>query len=150
MSTTTCRDADSCWTSFSSYYLNESDPLDPRNDKPLSYRDQRSSDHKDNRYRTAYTYNAQGLPLTTVRPDDSTATTTYTTGAETALGGGTTPPGLILTESSPGERRRRTATSRTVTWPSPRPRPGSSRSTHMTDWAARSARSRYPTPSRTV
>ncbi|ELS55655.1 LamG-like jellyroll fold domain-containing protein [Streptomyces viridochromogenes] len=102
VSTTTCRDADSCWTSFSSYHVNASDPLDPRNDKPLTYRDQRSSDYKDNRYRTAYTYNAQGLPLTVTRPDGSSAVTTYTAGTEAAVGGGTTPAGLVLTETTPG------------------------------------------------
>ncbi|MFF9283718.1 LamG-like jellyroll fold domain-containing protein [Streptomyces griseosporeus] len=102
VSTTTCRDADSCWTSFTSYYLNASDPLDPRNDKPLTYRDQRSSDYKDTRYRTQYTYNSQGLPLTVVRADTSSASTTYTTGSEAAVGGGTVPAGLVLTETTPG------------------------------------------------
>ncbi|PAZ11830.1 laminin G [Streptomyces sp. SA15] len=102
VSATTCRDADSCWTSFSSHYLNASDPLDPRNDKPLTYRDQRSTDYNDNRYRTAYTYNTLGLPLTAVRPDGSTAATTYTAGTEAAVGGGTTPAGLVLTETTPG------------------------------------------------
>ncbi|WP_317453992.1 LamG-like jellyroll fold domain-containing protein [Streptomyces sp. TRM68416] len=102
VSTTTCRDADSCWTSFSSYYLNESDPLDPRNDKQLTYRDQRSSDYRDDRYRVAYTYNSLGLPLSTVRPDNTTAWTTYTEGTETAVGGGSTPPGLVATQTTPG------------------------------------------------
>lgn len=102
VSATTCRDADSCWTSFSSYHLNSSDPLDPRNDKLLTYRDQRSSDHLDNRYCTSYTYNSLGLPLTAVRPDGSTASTTYTTGTETAVGGGTTPAGLVATRTTPG------------------------------------------------
>ncbi|MFB7455594.1 LamG-like jellyroll fold domain-containing protein [Streptomyces sp. NPDC056188] len=102
VSSTTCRDADSCWTSFSSYHLNSSDPLDPRNDKPLTHRDQRSSDHRDDRYRTAYTYNSLGLPLTAVRPDNSTASTTYTAGTETAVGGGTTPAGLVSTQTTPG------------------------------------------------
>ncbi|MGW5768767.1 LamG-like jellyroll fold domain-containing protein [Streptomyces longwoodensis] len=102
VSRTTCRDTDSCWTSFSSYYLNASDPLDPRNDKPLTSRDQRSTDYKDNRYRTEYTYNALGLPTTVNRPDSSSSTTTYTTGAEPAVGGGTVPVGLVLTQSTPG------------------------------------------------
>ncbi len=101
VSTTTCRDADSCWTGFTSYQLNASDPLDPRNDKVLSVSDQRSTDYKDTRYRTTYTYNAQGLPLTTVRADGSTATTTYTAGTEAAVGGGTAPPGLVLTRITP-------------------------------------------------
>ncbi|MEU8847205.1 LamG-like jellyroll fold domain-containing protein [Streptomyces sp. NPDC048564] len=102
VSQTTCRDADSCWTSFNSYHLNASDPLDPRNDRPLTHRDQRSTDHQDNRYRTAYTYNAQGLPLTVTRPDGSSASTTYTAGTEAAVGGGTTPAGLVLTQTTPG------------------------------------------------
>lgn len=101
VSTTTCRDADSCWTGFASYQLNTSDPLDPRNDKVLSVSDQRSTDYKDARYRTAYTYNAQGLPLTTVRADKSTAAITYTAGTEAAVGGGTAPPGLVLTQTTP-------------------------------------------------
>ncbi|MEU0411504.1 LamG-like jellyroll fold domain-containing protein [Streptomyces griseorubiginosus] len=102
VSTTTCRDADSCWTSFASYYLNASDPLDPRNDKQLTYRDQRSTDYRDDRYRTAYTYNTLGQRLTTVRPDNSTASTTYTAGTESAVGSGTIPAGLVLTETTPG------------------------------------------------
>ncbi|MEV5513909.1 LamG-like jellyroll fold domain-containing protein [Streptomyces flaveolus] len=102
VSTTTCRDADSCWTSFTSYYLNAADPLDPRNDKPLTYHDQRSSDANDSRYRTQYTYNSLGLPTTVARPDNSTATTSYTTGSEAAVGGGTAPAGLVLTQTTPG------------------------------------------------
>ncbi|MFC8360260.1 LamG-like jellyroll fold domain-containing protein [Streptomyces griseorubiginosus] len=98
VSTTTCRDADSCWTSFASYYLNTSDLLDLRNDKQLTYRDQRSSDFRDDRYRTAYTYNTQGLPSSTVRADDSTARTHYTAGTEAAVGGGTVPAGLVSSQ----------------------------------------------------
>ncbi|MEU9272455.1 LamG-like jellyroll fold domain-containing protein [Streptomyces sp. NPDC048251] len=102
VSSTTCRDADSCWTSFSSYYLNASDPLDPRNDKPLTLSDQRSTDYKDTRYRTQYAYSTLGLPTTVTRPDSSAATTTYTVGTETAVGGGTVPAGLVLTQTTPG------------------------------------------------
>jgi RHS repeat-associated protein len=98
VSTTTCRDADSCWTSFASYHLNPSDPLDPRNDKQLTYRDQRSTDFRDDRYRTAYGYNTQGLPTSTVRPDDSTTRTNYTAGTEAAVGGGTVPAGLVSSQ----------------------------------------------------
>ncbi|MEH0549994.1 LamG-like jellyroll fold domain-containing protein [Streptomyces sp. B21-101] len=102
VSRTTCRDADSCWTSFSSYYLNASDPLDPRNDKPLTHSDQRSTDYKDTRYRTRFAYSALGLPTTTTRPDSSAAVTTYTAGTEAAVGGGTVPAGLVLTQTTPG------------------------------------------------
>ncbi|MFH9412110.1 LamG-like jellyroll fold domain-containing protein [Streptomyces rochei] len=102
VSATSCRDADSCWTSFTSYYLNADDPLDPRNDKPLAYRDQRSTDAKDSRFRTQYTYNSLGLPTTVVRPDSSTASTTYTTGTEAAVSGGTAPAGLVSTQTTAG------------------------------------------------
>lgn len=102
VSHTTCRDADSCWTDFRSYHLNANDPLDPRNDKPLTYRDQRSTDYKDDTYKTSYTYNAQGLPLSTVRADNSSTSTTYTTGSESAVGGGTVPAGLVATQTTPG------------------------------------------------
>ncbi|MFH9554498.1 LamG-like jellyroll fold domain-containing protein [Streptomyces sp. NPDC017435] len=105
VSSTTCRDTDSCWTSFSSYYLNASDPLDPRNDKPLTLSDQRSIDYKDTRYRTQYAYSTLGLPTTVTRPDSSVATTTYTAGTETAVGGGTVPAGLVLTQTTPGGAR---------------------------------------------
>ncbi|MFJ9121900.1 LamG-like jellyroll fold domain-containing protein [Streptomyces sp. NPDC102394] len=102
VSTTTCRDADSCWTSFSTYFLNSDDPLDPRNDKPLTYRDQRSTDRFDDRYRTAHTFSALGLIKATQRPDGSSSATTYTAGTETAVGGGTVPAGLVLTQTTTG------------------------------------------------
>lgn len=105
VSTTTCRDADSCWTSFRSYYLNTADPLDPRNDKLLTYRDQRSTDHRDNRYRVAYGYNAQGLLTTTTRPDNTSMTSTYTDGTEAAVDGGTVPAGLVAARQTPGGAR---------------------------------------------
>ncbi|MFE2064059.1 LamG-like jellyroll fold domain-containing protein [Streptomyces sp. NPDC059467] len=105
VSTTTCRDADSCWTGFSTYYLNSSDTLDPRNDKPLTYRDQRSTDRFDDRYRTAYTYSTIGLVKSTERPDSSSSATTYTAGTETAVGGGTVPAGLVLTQTTTGGAR---------------------------------------------
>ncbi|WP_233221395.1 LamG-like jellyroll fold domain-containing protein [Streptomyces carminius] len=102
VSRTTCRDADSCWTSFSEYHLNESDSLDPRNDKPLAVRDARSKDPSDNRYRTAFTYTALGLPATTELADGRTSTTAYTTGSEAAVDGGTVPAGLVAKETTPG------------------------------------------------
>ncbi|MEU8932882.1 LamG-like jellyroll fold domain-containing protein [Streptomyces sp. NPDC048409] len=102
VSTTTCRDADSCWTGFSSYYLNSADALDPRNDKHLTFRDQRSTDRFDDRYRTARTYSTLGLIKTTERPDGSNSATAYTTGTENAAAGGTVPAGLVLTETTTG------------------------------------------------
>ncbi|MFF7266473.1 LamG-like jellyroll fold domain-containing protein [Streptomyces sp. NPDC008159] len=102
VSTTTCRDADSCWTSFSTYHADEANPLDLRNDKLLTVRDQRSKDHKDDRYRTSFTYNSLGLPTSTVRADGSSSSTTYTAGTEAAVGGGTVPAGLVDKQTTPG------------------------------------------------
>ncbi|MFJ8802939.1 LamG-like jellyroll fold domain-containing protein [Streptomyces sp. NPDC102487] len=102
VSTTTCRDVNSCWTSFQSSYYNTADELDPRNNLPLSSGDARSTDAADTTYRTSYTYNDQGQILTVQRPDASTAFTTYTAGTETAVGGGLTPPQLVATQKTPG------------------------------------------------
>nr|WP_281404277.1 LamG-like jellyroll fold domain-containing protein [Streptomyces roseirectus] len=102
VSTTTCRDAGSCATSFTTYFLNAGDPLDPRNDKALTQRDARSTGPADNRYRTTFAYNTLGLPTAATRADNTAATTTYTAGTEAAVGGGTAPAGLALTQTTPG------------------------------------------------
>ncbi|MEV4439694.1 LamG-like jellyroll fold domain-containing protein [Streptomyces sp. NPDC049577] len=102
VSRTTCRDANSCWTSFTDYYLNSSDPLDPRNDKPTATRDARSTSARDDRYRASMTYTTLGLPDTTVLPDGRKSVTTYTTGQESAVGGGTMPAGLVRSTTAPG------------------------------------------------
>ncbi|WSQ50914.1 DNRLRE domain-containing protein [Streptomyces sp. NBC_01218] len=102
VTSTTCRDADSCWTSFSEYYLNTTNELDPRNDKPVAVRDARSTGPQDNRYRTTLTYTAIGQPDTTTLADGRTTDLAYTTGTEPAAGGGTTPPGLIASQTTPG------------------------------------------------
>lgn len=102
VSTTTCRDADSCWTSFRSYHHNAADPFDPRNDKLLTHRDQRSTDHRDNRYLVAYAYNAKGQPTSVTRPGSAPTTRTYTAGTEAAVGGGVVPAGLTASQRTPG------------------------------------------------
>ncbi|MEU2119546.1 LamG-like jellyroll fold domain-containing protein [Streptomyces sp. NPDC016459] len=102
VSTTTCRDANSCWTSFAEYYDNPADKLDLRNGKQIALRDGRSSGPADNRYRTTTSYTALGLTETVTSVDGRTATTTYTTGTEPAVGGGLTPAGLVATKKSTG------------------------------------------------
>ncbi|MFE3905729.1 LamG-like jellyroll fold domain-containing protein [Streptomyces sp. NPDC059153] len=101
VSTTTCRDSHSCWTSLADYFLDSSKPLDPRNDKPVAVRDARSANPTDDRYKTATTYTALGLPSITTLADGRSSATTYTTGGEPAVGGGTTPAGLVATQKSP-------------------------------------------------
>ncbi|MFJ1709751.1 LamG-like jellyroll fold domain-containing protein [Kitasatospora sp. NPDC088346] len=100
VSQTTCRDANSCWTSYTSYYLNKDNAKDPRNDKPTETRDARSSGPADNRYRTTIGYTALGLPETTTLADGRTTRTTYTAGTEPATGGGITPAGLVATQAT--------------------------------------------------
>ncbi|MFE7488598.1 LamG-like jellyroll fold domain-containing protein [Kitasatospora sp. NPDC057541] len=102
VSLTTCRDVNSCWTSYTSYYYNPDNPRDPRNDKPTETRDGRSAGPADNTYRTTVSYTALGLPDTTTRPDGRATRATYTVGTEPAAGGGTTPPGLLATETTAG------------------------------------------------
>lgn len=102
VSTTTCRDANSCWTSFAEYYHNPADPLDPRNGKLTAVRDARSTGVGDNRYRTTTSYTALGLIDTVTLADGRTTSTTYTTGTEPAVGGGLTPRGLAATTKTTG------------------------------------------------
>ncbi|MFI8509614.1 LamG-like jellyroll fold domain-containing protein [Streptomyces sp. NPDC085460] len=102
VSTTTCRDANSCWTSFAEYHHNAADPLDLRNGKQTALRDGRSSGPADNRYRTTTSYTALGQTDTVTSADGRTASTTYTTGTEPAVGGGLTPAGLVATKKSTG------------------------------------------------
>ncbi|MFJ9690754.1 LamG-like jellyroll fold domain-containing protein [Kitasatospora sp. NPDC101183] len=100
VSVTTCRDVNSCWTSYTSYSLNPANPRDPRNDKPTETRDARSAGPGDTTYRTTVAYNALGLPESTTRPDGRTTRAAYTTGTEPAVGGGTTPAGLLASETT--------------------------------------------------
>ncbi|MEU6972945.1 LamG-like jellyroll fold domain-containing protein [Kitasatospora aureofaciens] len=100
LSLTTCRDVNSCWTAYTSYYNNPADPRDPRNDKPTETRDARSAGPGDNTYRTTVAYTALGLPASTTRPDGRTTRTSYTTGTEPAYSGGTTPAGLLASETT--------------------------------------------------
>ncbi|MFF3317355.1 LamG-like jellyroll fold domain-containing protein [Streptomyces sp. NPDC003035] len=101
VSRTTCRDANSCWTSFMEYHVNDADPMDPRNDKPVAARDARSANPVDNRYRTTMSYTSTGLPATTTLADGRSRVRTYTVGTEAAVGGGTVPAGLVSTEKTP-------------------------------------------------
>ncbi|MFF1372694.1 LamG-like jellyroll fold domain-containing protein [Streptomyces virginiae] len=102
VSTTTCRDADSCWTTFAEYHHNAADPLDPRNGRRTAVRDARSTGAADDRFKTTTTYTALGLADTMTLADGRTSAGTYTTGSEPAVGGGNTPAGLVATRRTPG------------------------------------------------
>ncbi|MGJ6969758.1 DUF6531 domain-containing protein, partial [Streptosporangium sp. G11] len=96
----TCRTANNCDTAYFSYYVNEDDPFDPRNDQRTVTRDARSSSASDDTYATTTTYNEFGetlrqtTPATLDFPDGRSTSATYTDGTEPAIGGGTTPAGL--------------------------------------------------------
>jgi RHS repeat-associated protein len=102
VSTTTCRAAKNCQTSFATYYHDASKPLDPRNGKPLTVSDARSSDPADTTYRTTTTYTSLGQVKTVRLPDGRAATRAYTAGGEPAVGDGTAPAGLVATIETPG------------------------------------------------
>jgi len=106
-STTTCAAINDCQTSYESYYENLASPLDPRNNKPTDERDARSSSPSDPAYDTVIAYNASAemtsktTPPTAACPSGCKTTYTYTTGSESAVGGGTEPAGLLASTSSP-------------------------------------------------
>ncbi|WP_344121994.1 DNRLRE domain-containing protein [Streptomyces blastmyceticus] len=93
---TTCRAVGQCQTTYYSYYLNDQDPVDPRNGKLTESRDARSKDASDNTYRTTYSYDARGQLTEQTAPDSRKAIRTFTTGGESAFDGhGTMPAGLL-------------------------------------------------------
>ena len=107
-STTTCAAVGNCQTSYASYYENLSSPLDPRNDKPTDSRDARSSSSSDPAYDTVTTYTSSAqiatktTPTTPACPSGCKTSYGYTTGTESAVGGGTEPPGLLASLTAPG------------------------------------------------
>ncbi|MFE0024920.1 DNA/RNA non-specific endonuclease [Amycolatopsis sp. NPDC059021] len=101
LSSKTCRAPGSCNTAYFTY-VTSADPLDPRRDKLASSSDARSTDAKDERYRTSYTYDPAGrltgtkYPIPVGQTTAPTETRTYATGAEAAAGGGKVPAGLLI------------------------------------------------------
>ena len=94
---TSCQSVNRCQTSYTTYPATVTNPFDPRNELPTETRDPRSASATDNTYRTTYTYTQYGDLATQVEPDGAIVRHTYSTGAETAVGGGAIPPGLLLT-----------------------------------------------------
>jgi len=106
-SSTTCVAVNDCQTSYTSYYEDLSNPLDPRNDQPTDSHDARSSSPTDPAYDTVTTYTADGqiasqaTPPTMACPAGCTTSYTYTTGSQAAAGGGTEPAGLLASITAP-------------------------------------------------
>ncbi|MEV4181626.1 LamG-like jellyroll fold domain-containing protein [Streptosporangium canum] len=102
----TCRTAASCQTTRQSYYRNTADEFDPRNDRVTVSRDARSANATDNTYATTREYTARGdvakvtSPATPDFPNGRSVTSTYTDGTEPAVGGGTTPAGLVKSQKN--------------------------------------------------
>jgi RHS repeat-associated protein len=104
LSRTTCRQGGSpgsCQTSYSTYSLNTTNPFDPRNDRKLTDSDPRSSGPADATYRITYGYDALGRQTSVSYPKTAAGVIPaeswrYSTGSESATGGGTTPAGLLI------------------------------------------------------
>ncbi|MGN9779839.1 RHS repeat-associated core domain-containing protein [Nonomuraea sp. ZG12] len=100
-----CRAPGECAIEFWSYHVDEDDPFDPRNDRVIAYRDGRSAGDTDNTYASTTDYNSFGEPTeqtsaaTQDFPSGRTVTTGYTDGSEPAVGGGSTPAGLVETRT---------------------------------------------------
>nr|WP_225956462.1 RHS repeat-associated core domain-containing protein [Amycolatopsis lexingtonensis] len=99
VSTKTCQSAGVCQTSYTTYPATAPDPSDPRNDLPLETRDGRSASATDTTYRTSYTYSSSGNLSSQTTPDGNVVRSTYTVGAEAAVGGGIVPAALPLTST---------------------------------------------------
>ncbi|MFE6713052.1 LamG-like jellyroll fold domain-containing protein [Streptomyces sp. NPDC057695] len=116
VSQTTCQDtkANKCSTEYSTYFPDATTvlpPMDLRNDLVLTERDGRSSGPTDDTYKTSYSYDTGGnlLSVTTPpvpgHPNGRTASTTYTTTATPAAGGGTAPAGLVAMVTTAGGKK---------------------------------------------
>ncbi|MFB9472057.1 polymorphic toxin-type HINT domain-containing protein [Nonomuraea salmonea] len=101
----TCRKSGDCQYVYRDYWWDKDKPLDPRNNLLTHVRDARSSSETDDRYLTTIEYNEYGeqvkqtTPATSDFPNGRSRTVTYTDGTEPAVGGGTTPAGLVKTET---------------------------------------------------
>ncbi|MEV4356590.1 LamG-like jellyroll fold domain-containing protein [Nonomuraea sp. NPDC049625] len=107
LSRKTCRTSGSCQRQYYSYFVDENDPFNPRNDQVTVIRDGRSTRESDDTYATKIEYSQYGeqtkqtTPATLDFPNGRAATIAYTDGSEAAVGGGTTPAGLIASQTDP-------------------------------------------------
>ncbi|WP_052311592.1 MULTISPECIES: LamG-like jellyroll fold domain-containing protein [unclassified Actinoplanes] len=84
----TCQDQKNnlCFSTYFGYYLNASNPVDPRNDVMISSSDGRSATPQDTAYRTTYDYDAKGNPLGSTDPLGRRITTQFTDGSTSPAG----------------------------------------------------------------
>ncbi|RAY16691.1 hypothetical protein DPM19_00445 [Actinomadura craniellae] len=100
-----CRDADTCHREYWEYYVNAADPFDPRNDQLTQYTDGRTLNPYSTPYAFWWQYDTHGQQISAFMPptDDHPyrgLNYTYTDGTEPAVGGGTTPAGLLKTRTN--------------------------------------------------
>ncbi|MEU8201565.1 RHS repeat-associated core domain-containing protein [Streptosporangium sp. NPDC049046] len=102
-----CRAPGQCAIERWKYHLNTGDAFDPRNDQVTVYRDGRSASETDTTYATVTEYTSHGevtkvtSPATPDFPTGRSTISTYTDGTEPAIGGGTTPAGLLESAKDP-------------------------------------------------
>ncbi|HEX5145338.1 MAG TPA: LamG-like jellyroll fold domain-containing protein [Mycobacterium sp.] len=99
IATTTCRTTPTCQTSYASYYLNTTNPLDPRNDVMVWSADARSSSSTDTTYRTTFTIDTNGRVTGTSYPVPA-GQSTHPTAAASYSTVGVQPGGLVLTTTA--------------------------------------------------
>ncbi|GAA3438968.1 hypothetical protein [Kutzneria kofuensis] len=104
ISTTTCRAANDCQTTRTTYPATITNQYDPRSYLATETRDARSASATDNTYRTSYTYHSTGQVATRTGPDGSLIQNAYTSGAEAAFGGGISRPGCSRPQWTAGAR----------------------------------------------
>ncbi|RSM95813.1 hypothetical protein DMB42_48870 [Nonomuraea sp. WAC 01424] len=102
LSKRTCRTAGAdCSTEYYDYFVINDKPFDPRNDVKIGQRDARSASATDETYMTSWTFDEFGeevkstTPATADFPTGRSMSKSYTNGTESAVGGGTTPAGLV-------------------------------------------------------
>ncbi|MFF4414927.1 RHS repeat-associated core domain-containing protein [Streptosporangium sp. NPDC001559] len=102
LSKKTCRTTGAnCSTEYYDYFIDTEKPFDPRNDVKTAQRDGRSASASDESYMTSWSHNEFGeetkvtTPATEDFPTGRSTRKTFTDGTEPAVGGGTTPAGLV-------------------------------------------------------
>ena len=96
-----------CCTTYYTYYENAANLLDPRNGQVTGVADARSASATDTTYLTSYAYNAAGELTSSTTPPTSgyssgrTTSYVYSTSSTPGYGGGTTPAGLLLSQTTP-------------------------------------------------
>jgi RHS repeat-associated protein len=103
-----CTATGAACTTYYTYYYDASNPLDPRNDTLTGVADARSASPTDTTYLNTFSYNAAGelasstSPATSDFPSGRTTSYAYSTSSTPGYGGGSTPAGLMLSQTTPG------------------------------------------------